>query len=61
MILKSLNYGNYGRFVIMGSAGFVLSTVGGMRETPLKGEPEPQFMALLKETLLRGSISPRVP
>ena len=28
MTLRTLNYGNYGRFLIMGNAGFRPSTVG---------------------------------
>ena len=35
MTLRTLNYGNYGIFVIMGNAGFCPSTVGLQGKSPL--------------------------
>ena len=32
MTLRTLNYGNYGIFLIMGNAGFILSTVGAPKD-----------------------------
>ena len=37
MTLRTLNYGNYGLFLILGNAGFVSSTV--VRDPPASGHP----------------------
>ena len=39
MTLRTLNYGNYGTFLIMGNAGFCPSTVVGTPSPPPPGTP----------------------
>ena len=38
MTLRTLNYGNYGIFLIMGSAGFCPSTVSSIPPFPTKNQ-----------------------
>ena len=42
MTLRTLNYENYGIFLIMGHAGFCPSTVEGLEALALAGQKNPQ-------------------
>ena len=59
MTLRTLNYGNYGIFLIMGSAGFCPSTLGPSSPEPLESTlefPDPRRSPNLGPYTTKGTL-----
>ena len=58
MTLRTLNYGNYGIFLIMGNAGFCPSTVG-RDSAAASSQAQPEDFTALRPSPLLGCQDPK--